>query len=153
MKAATGLPRALAALLAAALVLPGSAWLLSGPRDRIAQQLPRREAAVAALRLQAAEAGRLQVRPPVPALPLDEALARAEGLARRAGLPAVAAGLRRAGNDALQLEAAVPFDALVAWLGQVQAATGLRLETGHFESAPEPGIVRAQLTLSAATDR
>jgi type II secretory pathway component PulM len=41
----------------------------------------------------------------------------------------------------------IPFTALLDWLNTARAAHGLRVEAARIEARPEPGRVRASLTL------
>jgi type II secretory pathway component PulM len=132
----------LAAMLAVALV-----WLpLERARSRLAAELPQQRATVLALQRDADEVNRLRALPatiptnPSPLAPLIAANTWARDL------PGVQLSVpderhvKLVGTD-------VSFTALLDWLATAQAAHGLRVETARIEARPEPGRVRADVTL------
>lgn len=134
-----------AALLAAlALLLLGSWVQTERSRERLAEELPRLRASIAALERDAEEVRRLRALPaaaaPAPA-PLAS-LATNSG-----GVP----GARIAVLDErrVRLESAdVAFAALLEWLGNARATHGMRVETARIEALPVAGRVRAELVVS-----
>lgn len=137
-----------AALLGAALAY-AYGWL---PMQREAAQL---RAALPALRAQAQqlqqdahEAVRLRSRAAVPQsggslAPLIEARATAAGLRERIETITLQDG----GRVRIVLPA-VEFDAWMAWMGELQAAHGVRVESVRVEATDEPGVVRAEAVLA-----
>jgi general secretion pathway protein M len=133
----------LAAMLVVALV-----WLpLERTRARLAAELPGLRASIVALQRDADEVKRLRaVSATIPANPAPLApLIAANAWARE--LPGVQLSVpdekhvRLAGED-------IGFSALLDWLATAQAAHGLRVESARIEALPQPGRVRAELTLA-----
>jgi type II secretory pathway component PulM len=123
-------------------------WLpLERTRLRLATDLPRLRASLAALERDAEQVKRLRALPatiptnPSPLAPLIAANAWARQL------PGVQLSVpdekhvRLLGED-------IGFGALLDWLATAQAAHGLRVETARIEALPAPGRVRAELMLA-----
>jgi general secretion pathway protein M len=131
-------------LLAIALV-----WLpLERLRTRLANELPRLRASIAALQRDADEVKRLRSMPAIAsgkAAPLS-ALA-ASGARELPGAQITILDdkhVRVSGAD-------VGYAALLDWIAAVQAAHGLRVELAHVEALPAAGRVRAELTLARSS--
>jgi type II secretory pathway component PulM len=122
-------------------------WLpLERMRARLEADLPALRASIAALERDAAEVKRLRATPstiPQNRMPLAP-LMTANAWARQ--LPGVQVTVpderhvKLTGDD-------IPFTALLDWLNTARAAHGLRVEAARIEARPEPGRVRASLTL------
>ena len=122
-------------------------WLpLERMRARLEGQLPELRASIAALERDAAEVKKLRATPssiPQNRMPLAS-LMGANAWAKQ--LPGVQVTVpddrhvRLAGDD-------IPFTALLDWISTAQAAHGLRVESARIDAKPEPGRVRADLSL------
>ena len=132
----------------AAMLVVALAWLpLERTRARLATELPELRASIVALERDAEEVKRLRAVPAtIPANPAPLApLIAANAWARE--LPGVQLSVpdekhvRLAGED-------IGFSALLDWLATAQAAHGLRVESARIEALPQPGRVRAELTLA-----
>ena len=132
----------------AAMLVVALAWLpLERARARLATELPELRASIVALERDAEEVKRLRTVPAtIPANPAPLApLIAANAWARE--LPGVQLSVpdekhvRLAGED-------IGFSALLDWLATAQAAHGLRVESARIEALPQPGRVRAELTLA-----
>ncbi len=132
---------AAALLLAVALV-----WLpLERQRTRLANELPRLRASIAALQRDADEVKRLRSMPPIVTAKAAPLAAFAAGGARE--LP----GARITVLDERRVRlsgADVGYSALLDWIAAAQAAQGLRVESARVEALPAVGRVRAELTLA-----
>ncbi|MGZ5035541.1 MAG: type II secretion system protein GspM [Usitatibacter sp.] len=122
-------------------------WLpLERTRVRLAGMLPELRASVLALERDAQEVKRVRALPPtIPANPAPlVSVIGANAWGRE--LPGVQITIpdekhvRLAAPD-------VPFDALLDWLTNAQAAHGLQVESARIEALPAPGRVSADLTL------
>ena len=123
-------------------------WLpLERTRLRLATELPRLRASLAALERDAAQVKRLRALPatapsnPSPLAPLIAANAWAREL------PGVQLTVPDEKHVRLSGEN-IGFGALLDWLATAQAAHGLRVESARIEALPTPGRVRAELTLA-----
>lgn len=128
----------LAALVAAFVWLP-----LERTRTRLAAELPALRASVASLEEQAGVVRRLRAMP-------ARANAGAAPGAVAASAPSLP-GAQVAPLDERRIRvtgADVGFNALLDWLGTVQAAHGLRVESARLEALPTAGRVRAELVLA-----
>jgi type II secretory pathway component PulM len=134
------------AIAVAVLLFVALAWIpLERTRARLEREVPEWRASVAALQRDADEVRRLRAMPPV-ATGASQPLASlaAGGLAAPPGARLTLADDRRlklAGDD-------VGFAALIEWLSATAAAQGLRVESARLEARPEPGRVRAEITLA-----
>jgi general secretion pathway protein M len=134
------------AIALAVLLFVALAWIpLERTRARLEREVPELRASVAALQRDADEVRRLRAMPPVATAagqPLSSLAAG--GLAAPPGARLTLAGdrhLKLAGDD-------VGFAALLEWLSSTAAAQGLRVESARLEARPEPGRVRAEITLA-----
>lgn len=67
---------------------------------------------------------------------------------REAGLAGALKRNQPVGNDGIRVRfEGASFDQIMAWLGTLNASYGIDIESAAFESASEPGIVQASLTL------
>lgn len=131
---------------AAALLLVAFAWLpLERSRARLAAEVPRLAAAVAAMEAGAAEVARVRTLPaatPATAAPLASI---AGTLART--LPGAA--VEAADERRLQVKGAdVSFGGLLEWIAAAQSAHGLRVDSARIDALPAAGRVRAELVLA-----
>lgn len=132
-------------LAAASLVILFTLWLQAErTRERLAGELPRLRASLAALERDAQEAKRLRAMPapaPAAATPLA-ALAANAGAVPGAQVSVLdERRVRITGAD-------LSFAALLEWLGQVRATHGMRVESARLEALAAPGRVRAELVLA-----
>ena len=131
---------AVGAVLVVALV-----WLpLERARTRLAADLPRLRAEVAALQRDAEEVKRLRALPasnPASASPLASLATNGGGLAGAQLTVLDERRVRLAGPD-------VSFAGLLEWLRNAQATHGVRVESARLEALPAPGRVRAELVLA-----
>ena len=141
--------RVLAAMawLAAALLLVALVWLpLERTRSRLAAELPRLRASIAALEREADEVRRLRAMPapaatPSAASPLAELVTNGGGLAGAQVTVLDDRRVRVTGDD-------VSFGALLEWLRNAQSTHRMRVDTARVEARPAPGRVRAELVLT-----
>lgn len=137
-----------AALLALALAY-AYLWL---PMERelaqLRQALPQLRVQARQLKQDAQEVGRLKVRP---------AVVQASGnLARAVEQRAIAGGMREriesiTPHDAGRVRVVLPlvaFDDWVSWVGELQAAQGVRVEWARIEAADAAGMVRVEAVLA-----
>lgn len=67
---------------------------------------------------------------------------------REAGLAGALKRNQPVGEDGIRVRfEGASFDQIMAWLGGLSASHGIDIESAAFESASEPGIVQANLTL------
>ena len=132
------------ALAVGAVLLYTFAWLpLERSRVRLAAEVPRLRASVAALEREAEAVARLKSMPP-----------RAPSSAPVSALSATAMQLPGAQVAALDdrrvrvTGADVGFTALLDWLAAARASHGLRVESARLEALPLAGRVRAELVLT-----
>jgi len=132
------------ALAVGAVLLYTFAWLpLERARVRLAAEVPRLRASVAALEREAEAVARLKSMPP-----------RAPSSAPVSALSATAMQLPGAQVAALDdrrvrvTGADVGFTALLDWLAAARASHGLRVESARLEALPLAGRVRAELVLT-----
>jgi general secretion pathway protein M len=123
-------------------------WLpLERTRLRLATDLPRLRASLAALERDAEQVKRLRALPatapsnPSPLAPLIAANAWARELPGVQLTVSDEKHVRLTGEN-------IGFGALLDWLATAQAAHGLRVESARIEALPTPGRVRAELTLA-----
>lgn len=129
------------ALLVALVVLPADR-----ARARLAPELPRMRASIAALQRDAAEVKRLRALPalaPSKLEPLANLATQAGGLAGAQIAVIDAQRVRLSGGD-------IAFGALLEWLRSAQATYGMRVESARLDALPAPGRVRAELVLTRA---
>ena len=133
------------AAFAAIVLLAVFAWLpLERSRGRLAQELPRLRASIAALERDAEEVKRLRATAPaspVSAAPLAALGTNSGGLAGAQMQVLDDRRVRMAGQD-------VSFGSLLEWLRNAQATHGMRVESAKIEALPAPGRVRAELVLA-----
>ncbi|HET7728963.1 MAG TPA: type II secretion system protein GspM [Usitatibacter sp.] len=113
-------------------------------RERLAGELPRLRASLAALERDGQEAKRLRAMPaptPLPAAPLAAFAASAGAVAGAQVAVIDERRVRLTGAD-------VSFASLLEWLGQARASHGLRVESARLEALAAPGRVRAELVLA-----
>jgi type II secretory pathway component PulM len=120
------------------------AWLpLERSRARLAQELPRLRASIAALERDAEEVKRLRSTAPAPTTsgqPLAALATNSGGLAGSQMQVLDERRVRLAGAD-------VSFASLLEWLRNAQATHGMRVESAKVDALPAPGRVRAELVL------
>jgi type II secretory pathway component PulM len=72
--------------------------------------------------------------------------------ARAAGLGSALRGQSPDGEQGQRLRfEAAPFDALLAWLANLEQQFGVRIEVASFDAGSAPGLVNASLTVRAAS--
>ena len=114
-------------------------------------EVPKLEAHIAVMREQATLVERLRrsgsARTPAAKLP-----AVAEQAAESHGLRVTITRIEPEGTNGVRiaLEGA-PFNAMVAWLAELQQRSGLRVETAAIDAIEAAGTVNARLTLRALT--
>ena len=133
------------ALAVGALLVVALVWLpLERARTRLAADLPRLRAEVAALQRDADEVKRLRALPvsnPSSASPLASLATNGGGLAGAQLAVLDERRVRVTGAD-------VSFAGLLEWLRNAQATHGVRVESARLDALPAPGRVRAELVLS-----
>jgi type II secretory pathway component PulM len=121
------------------------AWLpLERTRTRLADELPRQRAAIAALQRDADEVKALRAMPaaaPAVNSPLASLATNGGGLAGTQMAVLDDRRVRLTGAD-------VSFAALLEWLRNAQATHGMRVESARLEALPAAGRVRAELVLA-----
>jgi type II secretory pathway component PulM len=126
--------------LAAALVL----WLdAERTRARLAGELPRLRASIAALERDAAEVQRLRAMPAVQAGGASPLVTLATN---GGGLPG--ARISVLDDRRVKVTGEIAFGSLLEWLRNAQATHGMRVEQARLEALSAPGRVRADLLLS-----
>lgn len=129
------------ALIAAIVV----AWVQAErSRDRLAAELPRLRASIAALERDAQEVARLRAMPAPPTAaraPLASLATDAGGVPGARITVLDERRVRFAGDD-------VAFGALLEWLRLAQAAHGMRVDSARIDALPSPGRVKAELVLT-----
>lgn len=139
------------ALLAIVLLAYAYIWLpIQRELDQLRPGLPQLRAQAAQLQRDAAEVDRLRARPAAPAstgslAALIEQRARAAGLRERIG----AITPQDAGRVRVQLPR-VGFDAWLGWIGELQTAHGVRIESVDIEATDEVGMVKIDAVLAGA---
>ena len=129
-----------ALLLALALVV----WLdAERSRARLAAELPRLRASIAALERDAAEVGRIKAMGPVQAAPPSPLVTLATN---SGGLPG--ATISVLDERRVKLTGEIAFGALLEWLRNAQATHNMKVDSARLEALAAPGRVRADLTLS-----
>jgi type II secretory pathway component PulM len=127
-------------VLALALVL----WLdAERTRARLAAELPRLRASIAALERDAAEVQRLRAMAAVQAAPQGPLVTLATAGGGLAGAQVSVLDERR-----VKVSGEVAFGALLEWLRNAQATHGMRVENARLEALPAQGRVRAELLLA-----
>jgi general secretion pathway protein M len=131
-----------AVLVVAMLIL--LAWLpLERSRTRLAAELPKLRASIAALERDAGEVKRLRAMPaatPPGGAPLATLATNGGGLA--------GAEMQVLDDKRVRLTSAdVSFAGLLEWLRNAHATHGMRVESARIEALPAAGRVRAELTL------
>ena len=127
-------------LLALALVV----WLdAERSRARLAAELPRLRASIAALERDAAEVQRLRA---LPAAKPDAQSPLVTLATHGGGLPG--AQIAVLDERRVKVTGEIAFGALLEWLRNAQVTHGMRVEAARLEKLPAPGRVRADLTLS-----
>ena len=138
--------------LAALFIAYAYGWLpVTREAAKLRASLPELRAQARAVEAGAAEVGRLKARARPAAVQQDLAAlldtrAKARGLRERIDSIAM--------QDALHVRvtaAAVPFDAWVAWLGELQVGDGVRVESTRIDAGDEPGIVAVEALLVAGS--
>jgi general secretion pathway protein M len=136
---------AMGALAVGAVLVVALVWLpLERARTRLAADLPRLRAEVAALQRDAEEVKRLRALPasnPSSASPLASLATNGGGLAGAQLAVLDERRVRITGAD-------VSFAGLLEWLRNAQATHGVRVESARLDALPAPGRVRAELVLS-----
>jgi len=131
--------------VAAIVLLVVFAWLpLERSRARLAEELPRLRASIAALERDAEEVKRLRATPPASppaAAPLAALATNSGGLAGSQMQVLDERRVRLVGTD-------VSFAGLLEWLRNAQATHGMRVESAKVDALPAPGRVRAELVLT-----
>jgi general secretion pathway protein M len=136
----------LGAIVAVALLV-GLVWLpLERTRSRLAAELPKMRASLAALQRDADEVKRLRALPAPAATtqasaPLASVTTFGGGLAGAQMSVIDDRRVRLTGED-------VSFSALLEWLRNVQSTFGMRVASARLESRPAAGRVRAELVLA-----
>ena len=113
-------------------------------RERLAAELPRLRASIAALERDADEVRRLRATPaarPQAATPLASLATNAGGVPGAQVSVIDERRVRLTGSD-------VSFAALLEWLGNARATHGMRVESARLEALAAPGRVRAELVLA-----
>ncbi|HUQ28153.1 MAG TPA: type II secretion system protein GspM [Usitatibacter sp.] len=132
------------AVVAVLVLLVTMVWLpLERSRVRLAGELPRLRASIAALERDAEEARRLRATPaatPAAGTPLATLATNGGGLAGTQMQVLDERRVRLSGAD-------VSFAALLEWLRNAQATHGMRVESARLDALPTAGRVRAELLL------
>jgi type II secretory pathway component PulM len=129
-----------AVLLALALVL----WLdAERSRARLAAELPRLRASIAALERDADEVQRIRSMAPVQAVAQSPLVTLATN---SGGLPG--ASITLLDERRVKVTGEIAFGALLEWLRNSQATHGMKVDAARIEALAAPGRVRADLTLS-----
>jgi type II secretory pathway component PulM len=129
---------------ALALALALLVWLeAERSRSRLAAELPRLRASIAALERDAAEVQRLRA---LPAAGPDTQSPLVTLATNGGGLPG--AQIAVLDERRVKVTGEMAFGALLEWLRNAQATHGMRVEAARLEKLPAPGRVRAELTLS-----
>jgi general secretion pathway protein M len=135
-----------ASIAATAIALAFLLWLdAERTRTRLAAELPRLRASIAALQRDADEVRRLRSMTPVQAgtpSPLATLASDAGGLP---GAQVSVLDDRR-----VKVTGEIAFGALLEWLRNAQATHGMRVESARLDALPSPGRVRAELLLTRA---
>lgn len=114
-------------------------------------EVPKLDAQLAVMREQAAMVERLRRGGPARAL-ATKLPAVAEQAADTHGLRATITRIEAEGTNGLKVALdGAPFNAMVAWLTELQQRSGLRVETAAIDSVETAGTVNARLTLRALT--
>lgn len=137
---------AIGAAAIATILVVAFAWLpLQRARARLAVEVPRLSASVAAMERQAAEVARVRSLPPVASAAAAPAAAVAASLARLLPAAQIAAldekRVRISGAD-------VPYGALLEAIAAAQSAHGLRVDTARIDALASAGRVRAEIVLA-----
>jgi type II secretory pathway component PulM len=134
-----------AGALAALALVVALVWLpLERSRSRLAGELPRLRASIAALERDAEEVRRLRAAPavaPAAGTPLATLATNGGGLAGATMQVLDERRVRLAGAD-------VSFAALLEWLRNAQATHGMRVESARLDALPAAGRVRAEIFLA-----
>ena len=134
-----------AAVGALVLALALAAWLdAERSRSRLAAELPRLRASIAALERDAAEVQRLRAMPAVQPTSAQSPLVTLGTNA--GGLPG--AQISVLDDRRVKVTGEIGFGALLEWLRNAQVTHGMRVENARLEALPAPGRVRADLLLT-----
>jgi type II secretory pathway component PulM len=129
-----------AAFLALAVVL----WVdAERSRARLAAELPRLRASIAALERDADEVQRIKAMTPVQPAARSPLVTLATN---SGGLPG--ASITLLDERRVRVTGEIGFGALLEWLRNSQATHGMKVEAARIEALAAPGRVRADLTLS-----
>lgn len=112
-------------------------------RQRLAAELPRLRASIAALERAADEVGRIKAMAAVQAAPASPLVTLATN---SGGLPG--ASITVLDERRVRLTGEVAFGALLEWLRNAQATHGMKVDSARLDALGPPGRVRADLTLS-----
>lgn len=125
------------------------AWLpMQRERMHLLETLPQLRAQAEQLQRDAEEVARLRARP-VPTARGGDIVALVEQRAVASGLHERIATL--VALDTGRVRVVLPhvgFDAWLAWIGELQAAHGVRIESARIEASAEAGTVRVEVVLA-----
>jgi type II secretory pathway component PulM len=142
----SGRERTVIRLAAGALVLAIAwvAWLdAERSRARLAAELPRLRASIAALERDAAEVQRLRAMTAVQSAPASPLVTLATNAGGLPGAQIAVLDERR-----VKVSGEIAFGALLEWLRNAQVTHGMRVENARLDALPSAGRVRAELLLS-----
>lgn len=118
---------------------------------RLRVAVPEDQTKVAAMRAQAAQVAVLKARGASLSARAGSILSTVEQTATQRGLRGAIQRMEPEGNAAVHLDFdAVPFNALITWLADLQQTHGIRAQSANFEAGTAPGMVRARLYLRGA---
>lgn len=147
--------RALIVLVAAITVLGllyAYVWMpMNETRARLRAELPKLRGDAQQMQAQAKEIARLKAAPPAQgsAGPLEKLNQSAEA----AGMGGAPPQVTQLAPDRVQVMiAATPFDRWIAWLGDLAAESGIRVESAQVNATGEPGVVRVQSVFLSPTN-
>jgi general secretion pathway protein M len=115
---------------------------------RLRTAVPEDQAKLATMRTQTAQIVMLKARGASLSARSGSILATVEQTATQRGLRGAITRMEPEGSSAVHLQLdAVPFNALIAWLAELQQTHGVRAQSANFDADPAPGMVRARLYL------
>jgi general secretion pathway protein M len=118
---------------------------------RLRVAVPEDQSKLATMRAQAAQVALLKARGASLSARAGSILSTVEQTATQRGLRGAMQRMEPEGNNAVHLDFdAVPFNALITWLADLQQTHGIRAQSANFEASGAPGMVRARLYLRGA---
>jgi type II secretory pathway component PulM len=130
------------------LILYLSLWLpVLHELSRLRTAVPQEKTQLAQMQVQAMEVNQLRASGRMPTAG-GNLLARLEQSATVSGIRGRITRMEPDGSNGARLSLdSVDFNALISWLGNLQAQGGVRVEKATFETQPTAGTVNARLTL------